>query len=104
MIFAEDTLPETREVLLRLWRAKTEDERLMHGFRLWNSVKSRMMSAIISEQPGIVHVELLVETFKRIYREDFSSEEMAHICARIREYHCAAKNSNHTVEMARSAS
>lgn len=103
MIFAQDTLPETREVLLRLWRAKTEEERLIHGFRLWNSVKNRIMSAIISEQPGIVQGELLVETFKRIYREDFSVEETARICARIREYHCATKEGNNTVDLTRSA-
>lgn len=104
MIFAEDTRPETRDVLIQLWRKKTAGERALHGFRMWNSFKNRIMSAIISEQPGIVQVELLVETFKRIYREDFSEEEMKRICARIREYHCAKKNNRGEGEIARSAS
>jgi hypothetical protein len=89
MIYAEDTRPETREVLLRLWRAKTEGERLIHGFRLWNSVKNRIMSAIISKNPDIDPIELLVETFRCIYRNDFAPAEMERICARIRAYHQA---------------
>lgn len=89
MIFAEDTRPETREVLLRLWRAKTEGERAIHGFRLWNSVKNRIMSAIKAKNPDIDPIELLVETFRCIYRNDFAPEEMERICERIREYHRA---------------
>lgn len=92
MIYAEDTRPETREVLLRLWRAKTEGERLIHGFRLWNSIKNRIISAIAAKHPGIAPVELLVETFRCIYRNDFAPEEMERICKRIREYH-QTKNS-----------
>ncbi len=87
MIFAEDTRPETREVLLRLWRAKSEGERALHGFRLWNSFKNRIMSAIQAENPAIDPVELLIETFKQIYRHDFPPEEMERICERIRQYH-----------------
>jgi len=87
MIFAEDTRPETREALLQLWRDKSEGTRALHGFRLWNSFKNRVMSAIAAERHGIDSVELLVETFRHIYREDFSSEELERICARIREYH-----------------
>jgi len=87
MIFAEDTRPETREVLLKLWRAKTPGERAIHGFRLWNSVKNRIISAILAKNPEIDEIELLVETFKCIYRDDFNSEEMARICERIRKYH-----------------
>jgi hypothetical protein len=87
MIYAEDTRPETREVLLRLWRAKTEGERLVHGFRLWNSVKNRIMNAIRRENPDIDPIELLVETFRCIYRDDFAPAEMERICERIREYH-----------------
>jgi hypothetical protein len=91
MIYAEDTRPETREVLLRLWRAKTEGERLVHGFRLWNSVKNRIMNAIVLENPGIDSIALLVETFRCIYRNDFAPEEMERICERIRVYHHAKK-------------
>jgi hypothetical protein len=89
MIYAEDTRPETREVLLQLWRAKTESERLIHGFRLWNSVKNRIMSAIKEKNPDIDAIELLVETFRCIYRNDFTLEEMERICDRIRDYHRA---------------
>lgn len=87
MIYAEDTRPETREVLLRLWRAKTEGERLIHGFRLWNSVKNRIMSAIKAKYPDIDSIQLLVETFRCIYRNDFAPEEMENICKRIQKYH-----------------
>jgi len=89
MLYADDTRPETREVLLRLWRAKTEGERLIHGFRLWNSVKNRIMSAIEAKHPDIDSIELLVETFRCIYRNDFAPEEMERICERIRKYHQA---------------
>lgn len=89
MIYAEDTRPETREVLLRLWRAKTEGERLIHGFRLWNSVKNRIMSAIKVKYPDIDSIQLLVETFRCIYHNDFAPEEMERICERIRKYHQA---------------
>lgn len=91
MIYAEDTLPETREVLLALWRAKPEGERLLHGFRLWNSVKNRIMSALLAESPELDEIELLVRTFQRIYREDFAHEEMERICTHIREYHRARR-------------
>ncbi len=87
MIFADDTRPETREVLLRLWRAKAEGERALHGFRLWNSFKNRIISAIHEQNPEIDPIELLVETFKRIYLHDFNPEEMERICERIRQYH-----------------
>ena len=89
MIYAEDTRPETREVLLRLWRAKTEGERLIHGFRLWNSVKNRIMSAIKAKYPDSDSIQLLVETFRCIYRNDFAPEELERICERIRKYHQA---------------
>lgn len=87
MIFADDTRPETREVLIRLWRAKSESERAMHGFRMWNSFKNRIMSAIVAKNPDIGPVDLLVETFRCIYRNDFAPEEMERICERIRKYH-----------------
>ena len=89
MIFADDTRPETREVLIRLWRAKSEGERALHGFRMWNSFKNRIMDSIRTEKPEIDAIELLVETFRRIYHNDFAPEEMERICARIRKYHQA---------------
>lgn len=89
MIFADDTRPETREVLIRLWRAKSEGERALHGFRMWNSFKNRIMDSIRTEKPEIDAIELLVETFRRIYRNDFAPEEMERICERIRKYHQA---------------
>lgn len=89
MIYTEDTRPETREVLLQLWRNKTDGERLIHGFRLWNSVKNRIMSAIAAKHPNIDPIELLSETFRCIYRNDFTPEEMERICERIRRYHQA---------------
>ena len=91
MIFAEDTRPETREVLIRMWREKTFEERLLHGFRLWNSMKNRIMWAIKAEDPEIDDIELLVRTFRCIYRNDFAQEEMERICTRIREYHEAKR-------------
>lgn len=87
MIFADDTRPETREMLLKLWRAKSEGERAMHGFRLWNSFKNRIMNSIQTERPDIDSTELLVETFRCIYRDDFAPAEMERICERIRAYH-----------------
>ena len=87
MIFADDTRPETREVLLKLWRAKSEGERAVHGFRMWNSFKNRIMSSIQAENPGIDSTELLIETFRLIYRDDFNADEMERICERIRRYH-----------------
>lgn len=89
MIFADDTRPETREVLIRLWRAKSESERAMHGFRMWNSFKNRVMNTIETENPAIDSIALLVETFRRIYRNDFPPEEMERIYERIRKYHQA---------------
>jgi hypothetical protein len=91
MIFADDTRPETREVLIRLWRAKSESERAMHGFRMWNSFKNRVMNAIATENPAIDSITLLVETFRCIYRNDFPPEEMERICERIRAYHHSQK-------------
>jgi hypothetical protein len=87
MIFAEDTRPETREVLLKMWRAKSEGERALHGFRMWNSFKNRIISAIQAKNPEIGPVELLVETFRCIYHDDFPPDEMERICERIRQYH-----------------
>ena len=92
MIFAEDTRPETREVLIKLWRTKSEERRALHGFRLWNSFKNRIMRSIQTENPGIDPIELLVETFRCIYRNDFAPEEMERICERIRAYHQSKNN------------
>jgi hypothetical protein len=91
MIYAEDTRSETREVLIMLWCAKSEGERAVHGFRLWNSFKNRIMNSIRLERPDIDSVDVLVETFCRIYRNDFAPEEMERICDRIRAYHHAKK-------------
>ena len=91
MIFADDTRPETREMLIKLLCAQSEGERAMHGFRLWNSFKNRIMGSIQTERPDIDPIELLVETFRCIYRNDFAPVEMERICERIREYH-RAKN------------
>ena len=38
---------------MRLWRAKTPGERALRGFRLWNSVKHRIMSAMQQKYPDI---------------------------------------------------
>ncbi|MEK7730075.1 MAG: hypothetical protein AAB354_16835 [candidate division KSB1 bacterium] len=68
---------------------------------MWNSFKNRLVSAVAAERPGIAEVELIVETFKRIYHENFSSEEMERICARIREYHRAIRNNDEAFEISR---
>lgn len=87
MIYADDTRSETREILLELWRNKTESERAIHGFRLWNSFKNRIISAIYAEKPDITPSELMVESFRRVYHHDFTPDEMERICTRIREFH-----------------
>jgi hypothetical protein len=45
-----------------------------------------------TKRPDIDPIELLVETFRCIYRNDFAPDEMARICERIRKYHQAANN------------
>jgi hypothetical protein len=49
--------------------------------------KNRVISAILAENPDIDSIELLVKTFRCIYYDDFSPDEMARICQRIRQYH-----------------
>jgi len=45
------------------------------------------MNSIKVERPDIDSTELLVETFRCIYRNDFTPEEMNRISERIRKYH-----------------
>jgi len=77
---------------LERWRKKTHGERALHGFRMWNSFKNRVMSALLAESPGLDEVELLVRTFQCIYREDFSPVELDLISDRIRAYHHRKKS------------
>ena len=82
-----DTSGEIRKKQSELWFLLTEEERLMEGLKMMDESKILLQIGILHERPEISEEELNEETFRRMYRNDFSEEEMNVIFESFRKYH-----------------
>jgi hypothetical protein len=79
-----DTSAEIRKMQTKMWLVLPEQERLIECFRMMEESKMLLQVGIRNEFPEISEKELEVETFRRMYRHDFSEEEIQNICHAIR--------------------
>ncbi|HKR06122.1 MAG TPA: hypothetical protein VJY62_15905 [Bacteroidia bacterium] len=81
-----DTSIEIRKKQSELWFLLTEEERLIEGLKMMDESKILLQIGILNEHPEISEAELNEETFRRMYRNDFSEKEMYAIFESFKNY------------------
>lgn len=84
-------MTDTPEAVQRLYSefimAKPVTERFQMGFSMNNEGKRMIEYAVARQQPYWSAAELKAAVFERMYRDDFSAEEMARIKTTFLESH-----------------
>jgi hypothetical protein len=82
-----DTPEFIRKKQIEIFLAKSEKDKWHLGLgmidEVWNSVKK----SILKEQPTLSEAELMVELFKRYYKNDFSINQIDKIAQNLLFYH-----------------
>ena len=68
----KDTDPEILERYERMLLKKSDIERLMMGFFMYEMARQLVKASILERNPGISPLELKKEVFSRFYENDFS--------------------------------
>ena len=71
-----DTSKEMDDAQLLWYRRLSSSERCFYTAQMMDEGKFMISSRIKSKNPTISDVDLRIETFKRMYSQDFSPEEM----------------------------
>jgi hypothetical protein len=82
-----DTPEFIRKKQIEIFLSKSEKDKWHLGLgmidEVWNSVKK----SILKEQPTLSEAELMVELFKRYYKNDFSINQIDKIAQNLLFYH-----------------
>lgn len=78
-----DTPPKIEDLYIRKIMARSPAERLAMGTRMFHTARTLVIAGIRAQHPDIDENELKVRVFRRFYGEDFSSEELDRISARL---------------------
>jgi hypothetical protein len=70
-----DTHKEAYDKQREIWFAKTPGERLAAGLQMMDDMKALMESGIRQRNPGISAIDVKIEWFKQMYKNDFEPEE-----------------------------
>lgn len=79
-----DTPPDVRAALTMMFMQRSESERAMMAFEMFDMARALMTADIRARNPGIAESELRVQIFERTYGNDFGEAARAVIVARIR--------------------
>ena len=82
-----DTPRDVEAAFKALFRQRSESERAMMAFEMFDMARALMTADIRSTHPGITESELRVQIFERTYGADFDEIDRARIAGRIREPH-----------------
>ena len=82
---SSDTSEEMDNAQIAWYRNLTSTERFFYTAQMMDEGKLMVASSIKSRKPHISIIDLEIETFKRIYRNDFSPEEIEEIAKSIRK-------------------
>ena len=79
-----DTPPDVTAAFRALAMQRTESERVLMAFEMFDLARMLMMGDIRSQHPGITDGELRVKIFERTYGNDFDAADCDRITERIR--------------------
>jgi hypothetical protein len=79
-----DTPPEVDRMFTTLMMRRSESDRAMMAFEMFDLARVLMTADIRARHPGISGVELRVQIFERTYGADFDAATRAKIVNRIR--------------------
>jgi hypothetical protein len=79
-----DTPPEVDRTFTTLMMQRSESERAMMAFEMFDLARTLMTADIRARNPEISDVELRVEIFERTYGSDFEAVDRARVVDRIR--------------------
>lgn len=79
-----DTPPEVDAAFTAMFMQRTEGERAMMAFEMFDLARTLMTADIRARHPRITDVELRVQIFERTYGADFDDVDRARIVERIR--------------------
>lgn len=79
-----DTPPDVAAVFTALVMQRSEGERAMMAFEMFDLARALMTADIQARHPGISETELRVQIFERTYGNDFGEAERERIVQRIR--------------------
>jgi hypothetical protein len=82
-----DTPPDVEATFTALFMQRSEGERVMMAFEMFDMARTLMAADIRARHPGIQETELRVQIFERTYGADFDDVDRARIVARIRGRH-----------------
>jgi hypothetical protein len=79
-----DTPPDVDRMFTTLMMRRSESDRAMMAFEMFDLARVLMTADIRARHPGISDVELRVQIFERTYGADFDAATLAKIAKRIR--------------------
>lgn len=79
-----DTPPDVSAQFTALLMRRSEGERVMMAFEMFDLARTLMTADIRARDPGISATELRVQIFERTYGNDFDEADRARIAQRIR--------------------
>jgi hypothetical protein len=79
-----DTPPDVAAVFTALLMQRSEGERAMMAFEMFDMARALMTADIRARHPDISDTELRVQIFERTYGNDFDEADRAGIARRIR--------------------
>ena len=79
-----DTPPDVAAALTALFMHRSEGERAMMTFEMFDLARTLMAADIRARHPEIAETELRVQIFERTYGADFDAADRARIVERIR--------------------
>ena len=82
-----DTPDFIRKKQIEIFLAKSDTDKWRLGLGMIDEVWHSVKKSIHIEQPQLSQAELMVELFKRYYKNDFSAAELTAISQRLLRYH-----------------
>jgi hypothetical protein len=79
-----DTPPDVGRMFTTLMMQRSEGDRAMMAFEMFDLARSLMTADIRAREPGISDVELRVQIFDRTYGADFEVADRTRVVERIR--------------------
>ena len=79
-----DTPPDVRAAFTALLMQRSEGERAMMAFEMFDMARALMTADIRARHPDVTETELRVQIFERTYGNDFDEADRARITRRIR--------------------
>lgn len=79
-----DTPSDVDQTITALMMQRSESDRALMAFEMFDLARALMTADIRARQPGISEVELRVQIFERTYGADFGPAERARIIRRMR--------------------